>query len=120
MRMKAGSHPYVGHLPSGPLDIIGDVHGEIEPLCNLLNLLGYDREDLRVIHACWSREALDRIAAASTHQIASTFAQFEATVEALIETEGHTARAQEERLRYDLTDSSITWSSVTTGDGQRK
>lgn len=28
-------------LPSGPLDIIGDIHGEYDALCNLLHLLGY-------------------------------------------------------------------------------
>ncbi len=29
-------------LPVGPLDIIGDVHGEYDALCALLKLLGYD------------------------------------------------------------------------------
>src|SRR5690625_5853968 len=28
-------------LPSGPLDIIGDIHGEYEALCALLDVLGY-------------------------------------------------------------------------------
>ncbi|MFZ2998759.1 MAG: metallophosphoesterase [Undibacterium umbellatum] len=34
----------IQQLPSGPLDIIGDVHGEYEALCNLLQHLGYDAE----------------------------------------------------------------------------
>ena len=29
-------------LPEGPLDIVGDIHGEYEALCNLLSHLGYD------------------------------------------------------------------------------
>jgi hypothetical protein len=29
-------------LPAGPLDIIGDIHGEYDALCNLLGHLGYD------------------------------------------------------------------------------
>jgi hypothetical protein len=33
----------VARLPSGPLDVIGDVHGEIDALRELLALLGYDR-----------------------------------------------------------------------------
>jgi hypothetical protein len=28
-------------LPAGPLDVVGDVHGEFDALCNLLTLLGY-------------------------------------------------------------------------------
>jgi len=32
----------VQKLPSGPLDIIGDIHGEYDALCNLLRHLGYD------------------------------------------------------------------------------
>jgi hypothetical protein len=194
-------------LPSGSLDIIGDVHGEIEPLRNLLKLLGYDehgnhrhdrtlvfvgdladrgpdspavvslvralvnrgralcvmgnhelnvvredckdgngwafednhdrvkgkyshsidataaereemreffarlplalyRHDLRVVHACWSREALDRIATASANHVASTFEHFEAQVEEQIEKTGHSAASHEERLQHDLTDAS--------------
>lgn len=34
--------PLVGKLFSGPIDIIGDVHGEIGALLSLLDLLGYD------------------------------------------------------------------------------
>lgn len=34
----------IGALPEGPLDIVGDVHGELEPLRNLCRRLGY-RED---------------------------------------------------------------------------
>jgi hypothetical protein len=30
-------------LPSGPLDIVGDIHGEYDALCNLLRHLGYDQ-----------------------------------------------------------------------------
>lgn len=35
---------FVRPIPSGPLDIIGDVHGEIEPLRRLLKALGYDEQ----------------------------------------------------------------------------
>lgn len=31
-------------LPSGPLDIVGDVHGEFDALCALLGHLGYDAD----------------------------------------------------------------------------
>lgn len=31
-------------LPPGPLDIIGDIHGEIDSLRQLLKELGYDEE----------------------------------------------------------------------------
>lgn len=31
-------------LPSGALDIVGDIHGEYDALCTLLDLLGYDTE----------------------------------------------------------------------------
>ncbi|MDY7580090.1 metallophosphoesterase [Herbaspirillum sp. RTI4] len=31
-------------LPEGPLDIVGDIHGEYEALCNLLRHLGYDEQ----------------------------------------------------------------------------
>ena len=34
----------VQSLPAGPLDIIGDIHGEYDALVNLLHLLGYDDE----------------------------------------------------------------------------
>ena len=34
--------PLVDKLFSGPIDIIGDVHGEIGALLSLLDLLGYD------------------------------------------------------------------------------
>ncbi|MBS3996342.1 MAG: metallophosphoesterase [Hydrogenophaga sp.] len=33
-------------LPTGPLDIIGDVHGEYDALCDLLQHLGYDTQGL--------------------------------------------------------------------------
>lgn len=29
-------------LPAGPLDIVGDIHGEYEALCSLMAHLGYD------------------------------------------------------------------------------
>ncbi len=32
----------VGALPPGPLDLVGDVHGEMEALARLLEVLGYD------------------------------------------------------------------------------
>ena len=32
----------ISHLSSGPLDIVGDVHGEIDPLLSLMHHLGYD------------------------------------------------------------------------------
>lgn len=31
-------------LPAGPLDIVGDIHGEFDALCSLLYYLGYDAE----------------------------------------------------------------------------
>jgi len=31
-------------IPPGPLDVVGDVHGEIEPLRRLLKALGYDEQ----------------------------------------------------------------------------
>lgn len=34
--------PFIQRLPPGPIDIVGDVHGEIEPLRRLLAALGYD------------------------------------------------------------------------------
>jgi hypothetical protein len=39
-------HPLVQPLFDGPLDIVGDVHGEIEPLMALLDRLGYDQQGL--------------------------------------------------------------------------
>ena len=36
------SRPLIGRLMDGPLDVIGDVHGEIGPLNELLARLGYD------------------------------------------------------------------------------
>lgn len=33
-------------LPTGPLDIVGDIHGEIDALKNLLNALGYDENGI--------------------------------------------------------------------------
>ena len=34
----------VARLFDGPLDIVGDVHGELEVLCDLIDRLGYDRD----------------------------------------------------------------------------
>ena len=34
------SSPLIQPLPQGPIDIIGDIHGEYHALCNLLNHLG--------------------------------------------------------------------------------
>ncbi|MFZ6678231.1 metallophosphoesterase [Undibacterium sp. Tian12W] len=34
----------IQQLPSGPLDIIGDVHGEYDALCNLMRHLAYDAD----------------------------------------------------------------------------
>ena len=36
------SRPLIGRLMDGPLDVIGDVHGEMGPLNELLDRLGYD------------------------------------------------------------------------------
>lgn len=36
----------IGKLPAGPVDLIGDVHGHLEPLIELLNHLGYDDRGL--------------------------------------------------------------------------
>ncbi len=36
--------PYIRTLPPGPLDIVGDIHGEIDGLLALLQQLGYDAE----------------------------------------------------------------------------
>lgn len=38
----AGSWRAVGRLPDGPLDFVGDVHGELEALRALMSALGYD------------------------------------------------------------------------------
>ncbi len=34
----------IGRLPAGPLDLIGDVHGEMQALADLLAVLGYDAQ----------------------------------------------------------------------------
>lgn len=34
----------VQRLPEGPLDIVGDIHGEFDALCALLKCLGYDQQ----------------------------------------------------------------------------
>lgn len=31
-------------LPDGPLDIVGDIHGEYDALCSLISHLGYDQQ----------------------------------------------------------------------------
>lgn len=36
--------PLFGKLPEGPLDVIGDTHGEIHALETLLNILGYHKD----------------------------------------------------------------------------
>ncbi len=36
--------PLVATLIEGPIDVVGDVHGEFGPLCELLGRLGYDTE----------------------------------------------------------------------------
>ncbi len=41
---KRGTVSLIQTLPSGPLDIVGDIHGEHEALCQLLGHLGYDAE----------------------------------------------------------------------------
>ena len=40
--LAAGGASGVGELPAGPLDIIGDIHGESDALVSLLRKLGYD------------------------------------------------------------------------------
>lgn len=40
------THPLIRQLPPGPLDVVGDVHGEHEALMALLRLLGYDETGL--------------------------------------------------------------------------
>lgn len=44
MMEEANANPLVQPLFDGPLDIIGDVHGEWTALCHLLERLGYPRE----------------------------------------------------------------------------
>jgi hypothetical protein len=36
----------IQNLPAGPLDIVGDIHGEYDALCDLLRHLGYDDSGL--------------------------------------------------------------------------
>ena len=36
------THEPILQLPAGPIDIVGDVHGHLEPLKRLMTLLGYD------------------------------------------------------------------------------
>ncbi|HYA59479.1 MAG TPA: metallophosphoesterase [Burkholderiaceae bacterium] len=43
-RLDIRNHAFVAPLFEGPIDIVGDVHGEIEALQNLLRALGYDSE----------------------------------------------------------------------------
>ena len=38
----------VQKLPAGPLDIVGDIHGEFDALCALLESLGYDAQGVHV------------------------------------------------------------------------
>lgn len=38
----------VQKLPQGPLDIVGDIHGEFDALCALLEGLGYDEQGVHV------------------------------------------------------------------------
>ncbi len=38
----------VQKLPAGPLDIVGDIHGEFDALCALLQSLGYDAQGIHV------------------------------------------------------------------------
>lgn len=33
----------IGNIPDGPVDVVGDIHGEIEALSSLLDRLGYGR-----------------------------------------------------------------------------
>ena len=44
MMEEANANPLVQPLFDGPLDIIGDVHGEWTALCHLLERLGYPRD----------------------------------------------------------------------------
>src|SRR5690606_5387315 len=41
---RAMTAPVLAPLPHGALDIVGDVHGEVEALEALLGRLGYDRD----------------------------------------------------------------------------
>jgi len=45
MEHEACAMKLIDRLYDGPLDVIGDIHGEIEALERLLALLGYDTED---------------------------------------------------------------------------
>ena len=40
------SYSLIKTLPPGKLDIIGDIHGEIDSLCELLQQLGFDDDGL--------------------------------------------------------------------------
>lgn len=37
------NHEFVARLPEGPVDVVGDIHGEIDALEGLLDRLGFDR-----------------------------------------------------------------------------
>ena len=41
-------------LPTGPLDIVGNIHGEYDALCSLLRHLGYDQQATILKVALWS------------------------------------------------------------------
>lgn len=194
-------------LPPGPLDIIGDVHGEIGSLRRLLTLLGYDgrgdhpqdrtlvfvgdltdrgpdsvavvllvrelcrrgrafciagnhelnllrlaakdgngwafadnhdrragrylqsrdaqpderrlvvdffaglplallREDLRIVHACWSEESLSRIASSGASTLRAAFEHFEAETDRQLAALGLLERSRAEKDAQDLRDAS--------------
>ena len=38
------THSLLATLSPGPLDIVGDVHGEIDPLLSLMHHLGYNKD----------------------------------------------------------------------------
>lgn len=200
--------PFVHALPSGPLDIIGDVHGEIEPLHHLMSALGYDaqgnhragrtlvfvgdladrgpdspavvllvrnlwqqgralciagnhelnllrgdakdgngwafagnhdrehgkylhsrdanehergeildffrqlplalcRDDLRVVHACWSEEGLAQMTQSGATDLVSAFEHFEARVTRQLRASGLIERSRSDQAGYNLTDLSI-------------
>ena len=46
-------------LPSGPLDIVGDVHGEVEALDALLRELGYDANAIQTLENGRTQEYRD-------------------------------------------------------------
>jgi hypothetical protein len=46
LNQRIGIHPLIQPLFDGPLDIIGDVHGEIDALLTLMHRLGYDGRGL--------------------------------------------------------------------------